>query len=311
MDYLVVSHFHGDHYGELTPNSKQGSVSSFKRTGITDVGDLFTIGTLLDRGYPKYDFPVNLGAYYQEPESTFLNYLAFVNAKVKQGTRAEMLKAGSNHQILLKRNPQQYPEFKVQNVKVNGTIWTGNAEETVVHFTADSVLSPQGKFNENPLSMAIKISYGNFDYFTGADNTGLRGYGLPTWFDTETPMAKAIGKVEVMTLNHHGNRDATNETFLKATQPKVAIQQIWCSDQPGQEVMHRLGLKPKPDVFALHLQEETKTYLGFWLNQIYKSTDGHVMIRVSPGGKQFWVGVLDDTKAELSLKRWFGPYYCY
>ncbi|MDR6197681.1 hypothetical protein QE357_004793 [Siphonobacter sp. BAB-5404] len=62
--------------------------------------------------------------------------------------------------------------------------------------------------------------------------------------------------------------------FKKNAPLKVspARSKTWCSDQPGQQVMHQLGLKPKPDVFALHMQEETKTYLGFWRNQIYKST---------------------------------------
>ncbi|MEZ0611822.1 ComEC/Rec2 family competence protein [Fibrella sp. WM1] len=311
LDYLVVSHFHADHYGDLTERNKPESGRSFQRTGITEVGDVLPVKTIIDRGYPAYAFPVDLRNYYNEEGSTFLNYVAFVDAKVKQGAKAEMLKAGSRQQIVLRQQPATYPAFRVQNVKVNGTIWTGKGSETFAHFTADSVLNKQGKFNENPLCMAFTFSYGPFDYFTGADNTGLRGYGMPHWFDTETPMAKAVGPVDVMTLNHHGNRDASNETFLNTLNPTVAVQQSWCSDQPGQEVMHRLGTLPKGqkrDAFALHLLPESKTYLGFWLNQIYRSTEGHVLIRVLPGGRQYWVGVLDDTNPTLTVKRWHGPY---
>jgi hypothetical protein len=53
-----------------------------------------------------------------------------------------------------------YQNFSIRGVKANGTIWTGKGDETKTYFTADSVLS-NGKFNENPLSLAIKISYGN------------------------------------------------------------------------------------------------------------------------------------------------------
>ncbi|WP_162388555.1 ComEC/Rec2 family competence protein [Spirosoma endbachense] len=311
LDYLVISHFHADHYGDLTERSKPAAGQPFQRTGITEVGDLVPIKTIIDRGYPAYNFPVDLRKYYTEDGSTFLNYVAFVEAKVRQGAKAEMMLAGSNSQLVLRQRPADFPTFRVQNVKANGTIWAGADTKTFIHFTADSVVNKQGKFNENPLCLAFKISYGPFDYFTGADNTGLRGYGLPLWFDTETPMARVVGPVDAMTLNHHGNRDASNETFLQSLNPAIVIQQSWCSDQPGQEVMHRLGspaLGRKREAFALHLLPESQNYLGFWLKATYRSTEGHVLIRVLPGGTQFWVGVLDDMNPTLTVKQWRGPF---
>jgi len=309
LDYLLVSHFHGDHYGELSERSKPAPGQSYRQTGVTEVGSLLPVGTLLDRGYPAYDFPTDLRRFYGGDESTFLNYLTFVDARVRQGSQVTMLRAGSEQQIVCRQQPNTSTNFRVRAVKVNGTIWTGTAEQTKTYFTADSVLDAQGRFNENPLCVALKFSYGPFDYFTGADNTGLRGYGLPHWFDTETPMAKAVGPVEAMTLNHHGNRDASNETFLQTLNPRVAVQQAWCSDQPGQDVMHRLeSTGQQRYVFALHLLPETLAYLGPWLQKSYRSTEGHVLIRVLPGGQQFWVGVLDDTQPALRVLRWLGPY---
>ncbi len=307
LDYLLVSHFHGDHYGELSERSTPAPGQSYRQTGVTEVGSLLPIGTLLDRGYPAYTFPTDLRRFYDGDESTFLNYLAFVDATVRRGSRAAMVRAGSDQQIVCRQQPTA--AFRVRAVKVNGTIWTGTASQTMTHFTADSVLDARGQFNENPLSIALTFSYGPFDYFTGADNTGLRGFGLPRWFDTETPMAAVVGPVEAMTLNHHGNRDASNETFLQTLNPRVAVQQAWCSDQPGQDVMHRLGSTGQQrDVFALHLLPDALTYLGPWLRKSYRSTDGHVLIRVLPGGQHFWVGVLDDTQPTLRVLRWLGPY---
>jgi hypothetical protein len=312
LDYLLVSHFHGDHYGDLTERDRPTTGQTYQRTGVTDVGDRLPVRTIIDRGYPAYDFPADLRRFYAGEGSTFLNYVAFVDAKVKQGATAEMLKAGTDRQIVMRQKNAAFANFRVRAVKVNGTIWMGTGEQTFPHFTADSVLDKQGKFNENPLCMALRFSYGPFDYFTGADNTGLRGFGLPTWFDTETPMRAAVGAVEAMTLNHHGNRDATNDTFLRTLDPQVVVQQAWCSDQPGQEVTHRLGTSGasarKRDVFAIQLLPETLTYLGPWLRNSYRSTAGHVMIRVLPGGRQFWVGVLDDTRPDHRILRWTGPY---
>jgi len=64
LDYLVVSHFHSDHYGELTERAKPAIGQAYQRTGVTEVGDLLPVGTIIDRGYPAYDFPTDLRRFY-------------------------------------------------------------------------------------------------------------------------------------------------------------------------------------------------------------------------------------------------------
>ncbi|MGY0408325.1 MAG: MBL fold metallo-hydrolase, partial [Polaribacter sp.] len=175
IDYAVISHFHEDHYGSLAGLGKE-----------------IPIHKIIDRGAPNYNFPFDLKNYLRK-DSVFQNYLSFIHT-----TKAtvETLQVGSKSQIRLLNTPKKYPSFKIRNVKSNGTIWTGKAEKTFTYFTAKEVVAYyKGKYNENPLSLALKISYGDFDYFTGGDNTGLQGFGLPNWFDVETPIAKAVGKV--------------------------------------------------------------------------------------------------------------------
>lgn len=294
IDYALVSHFHGDHYGALT-----------------EVGEHIPVKCLVDRGT---DFPLDLTKYYGN-NPTFGNYLAFAARQQKEkGLIWQPLKAGSRKQLLLKHAPDRYPDFYIRNIKTNGAIWTGAGDQTINYFTAEQVIDSKGNFNENPLSLAVKISYGAFDYYTGGDNTGLQGYGMPAWFDVETPVAAAVGKVEALTLDHHGNRDATNAGFLKTLQPKVIVQQVWCSDQPGQEVLHRMiapGLYPGPrDLFATNMHDETKVYMGPWLTNNYKSMLGHVLIRVSPGGREFRVFVLQYHQGKLQVDKVYGPYSC-
>ena len=119
---------------------------------------------------------------------------------------------------------------------------------------------------------------------TQLGNTGLKGFGLPGWYDVETPMAKAVGKVEVATLCHHGCRDAVNENFLSFLSPQTVVQQTWSSNHPGEEVLHRIIYKGIKNVFTTNIQNATKTTLGFWLTDTYKSIFGHIIIRVLPGG---------------------------
>jgi hypothetical protein len=135
---------------------------------------------------------------------------------------------------------------------------------------------------------------------------------LPGWVDVETPLGPAVGIVDVMTLDHHGNRNATNENFLNALRPRIIIQQNWVSDQPGGDVVHRMASQstyPGPrDIFATGILPETRVAQGAEMASAYSSFDDHVAIRVAPGGGSYEVYVLDDTTRDRAVKMRFGPY---
>ena len=312
IDYALITHYHGDHFGVITPSTKFSANKAYQLSGITEVGDMLPIKMLIDRNSPDYNYPVDLKKAYSAEPGNFPNLLKFIQYQSRYGLKSESLKVGRTDQIVLRKNLAKFPGFQVRGIKTNGTIWKGSPDGTYEYFTKDSVVDPKGKFNENPLSIAIKLSYGKFDYYTGGDNTGMQGFGLPSWFDVETPIAKAVGKVEVSTLNHHGNRDGTNEFFLKTLQPKVVVEQTWCSDHPGQEVMHRLIsdhlYKGEKNIFATNIQEVTKTTLGGWFTRGYKSMFGHVIVRVLPGGEHFYVLVGETINGMIKIRRSYGPF---
>ena len=294
IDYALITHFHDDHYGSLV-----------------ELGKIIPIKNMIDRNYPDYNFPLNLKVFLAK-DTIFQNYLTFLK---DFNVPTQSLKAGSRTQIKPLLAPQKYPNFHIRNVKANNIIWTGKGDSTLEYFKAiDMTTFYKSKYNENPLSLALKITYGDFDFFTGGDNTGLQGYGMPTWFDVETPMANAVGKIEAMSLNHHGNRDATNEFFVNTLDPKIVIQQLWCSDHPGQEVYQRLIYKGKNteggrDIFTTNMHPETLVTYGPWFRDNYKNTKGHLLIRVQPDGKQYKVYVLDETRQDLTIKQVFGSYF--
>lgn len=315
IDYVAISHFHEDHYGNAENRTKKSKSGNFIQTGITELGDIIPISTLIDRAYPSYNIPLDLSEYYGK---TFKNYLAFIKEKTDKEKiethhlQVEALIPGSNSQISLNYHKEKYPTFTVRNVKSNGSIWTGENNETFEYLVPAETVDENGRFNENPLSLALEFSYGDFDYFTGGDMTGLQGFGLPKWFDVETPVAKSVGQVDALALNHHGNRDATNENFLKGLAPQTIIQQAWVSDHPGGEVAHRMAstkIYPgRRHIFSTSMAEETKVAIGPWLVNAYTSFEGHVVIRVEPSGNEYKVFVLDDKSPNLEVKAIYGPF---
>jgi hypothetical protein len=210
--------------------------------------------------------------------------------------------------------PARFPNFEIRNLAANGEVWTGLHTNTRQHFPPLEHLSPDQYPGENECSIAFRLSYGRFDYFAGADLTGVLELDTPLWYDLETPLAQVIGPVEVSVVNHHGNRSSANEYLLRALRPRVHILQTWSSDHPGNGVLRRLlstKLYPGPrDIFATNILEANKLVIGERLEQL-AADQGHIVVRVAPGGGQFQVIVLDDADELDEVKSVHGPYQCY
>ncbi len=223
----------------------------------------------------------------------------------------ERLRPGRADQIVLRRDAAKYPNFEVRNIAANGEIWTGVATNTREVFPLLKDLQPAEYPSENMCSMAIRVSYGKFDYFTGGDMPGVLKEGQPVWNDIESPVAKAVGPVEAAILNHHGNRDSQNAFYLASLRPQVFVIPVWSSDHPGHDVLDRMySQKVYPgtrDVFATNMLEANKQVIGDLLGRL-KSSQGHILIRVAPGGDQFRVIILDDSVEGQVVKSVHGPY---
>ncbi len=306
IDYALISHFHDDHMGSPHPLSPTSASGSYKLTGITTVGEYIPIKTLLDRAWPEYDYPAPLQGKMMD------NYRAFQKWQIEnKNMTVARFKAGVNNQITLKN--KAFPSFECRNIGVNGEIWTGVANNTRAHFPTLESLKAQGLSlpGENPCSLSFRISYGAFDYFSGGDIPGVLAPGQASWNDIETPVAKAVGPVEVNVLNHHGNKDSQNPFFLESLRPRVHIMSVWSSDHPGHAVMSRLlntHIYPGPrDIFATNMLEPNYQVIGSDLEKL-KSDQGHIVIRVAPDGKTYRVIILDDSSTKKHVKEVFGPY---
>lgn len=270
LDIFVLSHYHSDHLG-LKPGS-----------GVMGLHTLLPFRTIIDRSYPDYD-----GALAQDSAKNLPEYVAMVRDAASSGAAAEKFEVGSSSQIGLRHDLSKY-NFKVVNYAAGGVAWDG--EKCVdTHAT-----------RENAMSCSFKLTYGAFDYWTSGDNNSLPQVQL---------MAPAVGEVEAMKCMHHmSNPDVISEEqkFLK---PQVMVTQSFFvrEIQPHQEVIRAYG--PSTDLFFTNIasslaKDKPETY------GLCKNMGGHVVIRVCPGGSEFFVYVLKDTDFSFEVLASFGPYFC-
>lgn len=297
IDYAVVSHFHADHMG-----------------GFPELFRQVRVAVLLDRGWPDYAAPLPFAG----PLAGL--YKGTVAEQVKtHGMKVERFRAGARDQIVLRHEPRRYPNFEVRHLAVNGEAWTGEGE--TVRRRIDAVEKP----NENALCAALRVRLGAFDYFTGGDLPGASEKpDVPAARDMESAIAWVTGPVDVAVLNHHGNPDSTTPFFLSVLQPRVCIAQVWDAQQVDPKVLGRLRsdrIAPGPrDLFmtnagwdgrAEHMVRVFGEAAGRQHVEDLKSiaaSQGHIVVRVAPGGASYAVFVLTDADESLRVRSVHGPY---
>ncbi len=313
LDYVLITHYHDDHFGEVDALRKIAS-GGYQLTGIMEVGTHIPIKKLIDRGF---EYPINLKDAKVQTEdrfskdtygmiATLKEYWKFIDYQSnKVGLEHEALLVGRSDQIELNNNPKKYPTFSVRNIASNGKIWTGYDNS---YFPLFKIGEYPG---ENPLSNVIRIDYGKFNYYTGGDIAGIDGLGQTDINSLESHVAPVIGPVDVATLNHHGNRNSQNPYFVRTVRPKVWIQQNWTADHPGEEVLRRITSKQlypgERDIFSTIMLQGTKDVIGGRLDQ-YKSQQGHIVVRVYEQGDTYDIYVLNDASEEREILSKHGPY---
>ena len=305
LDYGYLTHFHDDHMGAFA-SAKPVHNGAYNATGITEVGDILPIKLMLDRGWPDYNYPAPL------TDEVTTNYRKFLTwQRANNGMQVDRLKPGRNDQIVLKHEPAKYPNFEVRNIATNGEVWTGVGTNTRAYHPRIADLKPEDYPTENMCSSVIRISYGKFDFYSGGDIPGVRREGFPLWNDMETPVAQAVGPVEVALVNHHANRDSQNAFFVESLRPQAWLISVWSPDHPSHDVLERLlseRLYPGPrDVFATNMMAANRIVIGPMLDRL-KSSQGHIVVRVAPGGETFQVIILDDGAETYKVKSVHGPY---
>lgn len=133
-------------------------------------------------------------------------------------------------------------------------------------------------FDENSASIVLLLSYGDFSFLDEADLTG--GGGDPPYqtIDIETELASMVGDVDILKVAHHGSQTSTNEAFLEAVSPELAIISVGDGNDfghPSEEVIDRL-LDSGAEVY-----QTEQGWLGDGYDEYVNITDGPITISVS------------------------------
>ena len=166
--------------------------------------------------------------------------------------------------------------------------------------------------NENIFSCVFHLKYGKFDWFSGGD-IQFSGKSTYSWKDIELPISQVMTKVEAMKASHHSTKNTNSTELLGVLKPDVYIAGVWQDVQPNPATIKRvLNANSNVKMFTTNMADSNLTTLaseGIDTSK-FLSTQGHVVIRVLPGGSFFYVYVLDDSDTEFKVKAVFGPYLC-
>jgi beta-lactamase superfamily II metal-dependent hydrolase len=304
IDVFMNTHLHDDHLGDFTESCPEAPGGGYKLTGVTDVAAIVPIRRFVDRAWPDYNFPAPVDAPF------IRNYRAFLAAQVKAGRTVERFKPGVNDQFRLLKKPGGYSNFEIRNLIANGEVWTGQGTSTKKLFPDLTGMKGEELPSENCCSCAIRMKYGKFAYYTGGDLPSGTNFGRDPWRDVETPAAQACGPVSVAVLNHHGYFDADGPGYVRALRPRVFVIMAWDSAHPTVNTLAALystAIYPgERDVFATALKPELKITNKRTAN--FKSSNGHVVVRVEEGGERFRIAVVTNADESGKVVGSFGPY---
>ena len=293
IDYMHISHFHMDHMGNLEKEYTKDESGTYTLAGVTALYHHIPFLEVNDRAYGNYDgLKVN-----SMSEAALANYRKFTDYHVKNsGLKASQFKVGAVNQFAMKYNAAAYPNFRIENVCANCSLWQ-NGKSVDIYAQKGAAKA------ENAASCGFVIRYGEFDFHTAGD--------IGDYYDYEYAVASAVGQVEATKAHHHLSPHSNCKKAMDVLKPKVLVATSFYvrEIQPDKSKFGYIT-EGGCHIYCTSVGEALLTQ--YPLDYIKcNATSGHIVIRVAKGGESFMVYTLDDSDSSYTVKRIDGPYKNY
>ena len=297
IDYVMASHWHGDHVGDLMFGGKR-TADGRTVCGIALVGEDFKFRHYIDRQYPK------MAEGSLDPDKQALSLMRqWLPYACERGMQPHAFEVGALNQIKLLKNAAAYPQFEIRNIAANAVIWDG--ADGVVDVGKIHRSNPGVKpIHENRLSAVLRFRYGKFSYCSGGD-AELELLGADgKEFNWEEMIGRRVGKVSVCKTNHHAGSYGMSPAFVRQVQAKTYLSSVWQAkmvDHKSLSAMCSRELYPGERIVCFGYIADSVRDVAAAYGADIPPAQGHTLVKVAPGGDTYQVFVIDASDESMRV----------
>jgi beta-lactamase superfamily II metal-dependent hydrolase len=265
IDYLITTHFHGDHYG-----------------GAADLAQLMPIGIVMDNGIPDHDSDgvTNNDARFAKSIQPYRDFKADSRHVIQPG---EVLP--------LKQAPGAEPlKFYCVGARKTFPVPSYVPTNAANPVCADAVEHAVDT-SDNANSVVMLLKYGPFKFFLGGDLTWNIEEKLVCPFNP-------VGTVDLFQVEHHGLNLSNNPLLVRSLSPTVAVMSNGPHKGAMPETMATLrSVTSIQNIWQIHRNTlggsgtQFNTDFKYIANLPEKCEGNYIKCSVEPDGKSYTVSI--------------------